>query len=830
MAKAAVERPPLWRALGAPLVLTAMLLAGLAGARPAHTALGPVELALYSAAGAGPSRASSQTVPQSAAPTALVNLSNVTVSWATTTLSGGTPAPGYVVRRYTAGGSPVSIQAACTGTITSTSCVESGVADGQWRYSVQAVATGWSGPESPLSAIVTVAVPHLVITNPTITGSLPAVLTGTISNFIAGQALSFHLDSATGPVLTGSPATVPAGGAGAISVTIPAGTNDAPHSVFAVGGASTVASAAIDIVDPPHLLSLQMFDIDGDGKVDQVKATFDDTLAAYTAGTAPWTLANVPSGGTLQSVSVTGAVATLTLTEGAGAATTAAGSFTIALAANSAGIRDIYNHPSSFAATAVTDKAAPAVISMSMTDTNANGKVDHVSLTFSEAMAAYTAGNTPWTLANVPSGGSLNSVAVASPSVTLTLNEGAGALDTGVGSFTVALATSATGIRDAAGNLSSFTARAPSDGAVPVRTGMDMLDVDKDGWVDATTVTFSEPLAAYSAGTTPWTLTNVPSGGTLGSVSVGGAVATLDITPGAGAASTAVGSYRVALATNAAGIRDAAGNQASFAATAPADKAAPAPLSLVLQDTDTDGRVDHVAITWSETIAAYTAGNAPWTLAGVPSGGTLNSVSASGTTTTLTLNEGAGAVDTSAGSMTVALAASTTGIRDAAGNLTSFAARPLADGAIPLVTSITDTDGGTNGHIESGDTLVVSFSEALDPTTVPTSVTLTLGDPQGNGSDYLDIPGITEGPRSTGSNSYMLFNQLTATFASSTVALSNGNKTITVTVGPSCSGIGCFLIGTVTNTPNLSWLTASTITDPAGNVPTQTFTQAIRLF
>ena len=33
-----------------------------------------------------------------------------------------------------------------------------------------------------------------------------------------------------------------------------------------------------------------MFDTDGDGKVDQVKATFGETLATYTAGTAPWTL------------------------------------------------------------------------------------------------------------------------------------------------------------------------------------------------------------------------------------------------------------------------------------------------------------------------------------------------------------------------------------------------------------------------------------------------------------------------------------------------------------------------------------------------------------
>ena len=784
---------------------------------------------LYSGSGLGGAGTDAQTVPQSGAPTALVTGHNVSVSWPATTMSGGTPAPGYVVQRYTSAGVAVPILASCSGTVTSTSCIESSVPDGQWRYSVHTVAGNWSGDESALSATVTVATPTLVFPSPTIS-SLPAVLAGTIANFVAGESLSFRLDSTSGTVLSGSPATVPPSGAGSISVTIPAGTSDAPHSVFAIGSSGSVAAAAISIVDPPHLVSLTMWDTNGNGKVDRVLATFDDTLATYTAGTAPWTLANVPSGGTLQSVSVSGTVATLNLTEGAGAASTAAGSFTVALASNSAGIRDIYNHPSSFSATAVVDKAAPAPISMVMQDTNTNAKVDHVAITFSETLPAYTAGNTPWTLANVPSAGSLSSVAVASPTVTLTLTEGAGAVDTSVGSFTVALATSGTGIRDAAGNLSSFVARAPSDGAVPLRVGMDMLDVNHNGYVESTTVTFSEPLAAYTAGTTPWTLANVPSGGTLGSVTVSGAVATLNITPGAGAASTALGSYTVALAASATGIRDAAGNQASFAATAPADKAAPAPLSVLMQDSNTNGKVDRVTIAFSEPLATYSAGNTPWTLANVPSGGTLNSATRSGATMTLALNEGAGAADTSAGSMTVALASSATGVRDAAGNLTSFGATAVTDKAVPIVMTITDTDGATNGRIEPDDTLVVTFSEPLDPLTVPSSTTVTMADPPGGGNDTLDITGITQGARATGTNGYVTTNNRSASFAASTVALSNSDKTITVTVGPTCSGTGCAVLGTVLTTPNLSWLTASTITDVAGNIPSVTKSVALRLF
>ena len=66
-------------------------------------------------------------------------------------------------------------------------------------------------------------------------------------------------------------------------------------------------------------------------------------------------------------------------------------------------------------------------------------------------------------------------------------------------------------------------------------------------------------------------------------------------------------------------IRDANGHRSSFSATAPSDRSAPAPVSgPTMQDVDLDGRVDRVAITWSETLATYVAGNTPWPLADVP--------------------------------------------------------------------------------------------------------------------------------------------------------------------------------------------------------------------
>ena len=487
------------------------------------------------------------------------------------------------------------------------------------------------------------------------------------------------------------------------------------------GNLSSFAATAPSDAAAPVRTGMTMLDGDADGKIDTVTVSFSESLASSSA-TAPWTLANVPSGGTLASVSTGGNTATLALTEGAGAANTAVGSFTVALAANIAGITDAASNQSSFAATAPADGAAPVMVSMLMQDSNSNGKVDRLVTTFSETLNSTSPNNTPWTLANVPSGGTKGALAISTSVATLTITEGAGAADTSVGSFTVTLAASASGIRDAAGNLSSFAATAPSDAAAPARTAMTMLDSNGNGKIDTVTVTFSESLASSSA-TAPWTLANVPSGGTLASVSTGGNTATLALTEGAGAANTAVGSFTVALAANIAGITDAASNQSLFAATGPTDGAAPVMVSMLMQDSNSNGKVDQLVTTFSETLNSTSPSNTPWTLANVPSGGTKGALAISTSVATLTITEGAGAADTSVGSFTVTLAASASGIRDAAGNQSSFAATAVDDKAAPVPVSISTTDG--DGTPEAADTISVKFSESLAALST-TSGTMTL--------------------------------------------------------------------------------------------------------
>lgn len=366
----------------------------------------------------------------------------------------------------------------------------------------------------------------------------------------------------------------------------------------------------------------------------------------------------------------------------------------------------------------------------------------------------------------------------------------------------------------------------------PAVQTVEVRDSDADGRADRVIVTFDQVLhPSYTAGVAPWTLANVPSGGTLSSVSVSGATATLVIAEGAGAPNTAVGTFTVALAANAAGIRNVAGQLSSFTARSPIDAAAPALVTLTMLDSTSNGKVDRVTALFSEPLATYSAGIAPWTLANVPSGGTASTTSLSSATITLTITEGAGAADTAAGLMTVALAASATGVRDAAGNQTSFAATAPIDGARPVPMAINDTAGANDGIAEPGDTLSITFSEPLAAATVPSTTTLTLADPTGGGNDTLSVVGVTNGARNTGSNSYVSTNGASAAFAASVVTRSDGDRTVTVTLGATCSGSGCAALAAPAASANLSFLAATTLRDLAGNAPvTAARNFSIRLF
>jgi hypothetical protein len=318
--------------------------------------------------------------------------------------------------------------------------------------------------------------------------------------------------------------------------------------------------------------------------------------------------------------------------------------------------------------------------------------------------------------------------------------------------------------------------------------GLQMLDINGNGRVDRVSVAFSEPLNGNGAGTSPWSLSGIQSGGTFAGVTVSGSTATLVIAEGPGPADTSVGAFTVALAADPAGIVDAAGNQASFDATQPTDLARPVRTALQMFDqTPVNGKVDRAVVSFSEPLAGSTA-TGPWTLSNVPSGGSLAAVSVSAAQATLSLSEGPGGTDTTVGGFTVSLAPDPAGIRDESGNETYFQAVAPADRAGPVPVRLTDTGGATNGKIQPGDTLTLTFSEPLFPSSIPISATVTMADPTTASTDQLTITGVTGGALDIGSDGYVTKDGRTATFLASPITAGNGNRSLIVRIGAVCSG------------------------------------------
>lgn len=206
--------------------------------------------AAWSGNGNGSGSSKARSLSTVATPTAAASGRNVTVNWSAP--GGGAPANGYIVKRYNTSNVAQTVGAACSGTIAATSCVESAVPTGTWKYTVTAARGNWRGAESAYSSTVTVAAPALSLAPSTIT-SFPTVLNGQVTSFATAQTVTFRLDNPTsGPVLSGSitPTPVPTNGTSSASVTIPAGTSNGAHTVYAIGSAGDQASQAITVNAP----------------------------------------------------------------------------------------------------------------------------------------------------------------------------------------------------------------------------------------------------------------------------------------------------------------------------------------------------------------------------------------------------------------------------------------------------------------------------------------------------------------------------------------------------------------------------------------------------
>ena len=218
-----------------------------------------VAIAAWLATGTGTGGTQADSIPKASAPTATVGGRNVTVTWPEVKFADGKGVSGYSVVRYGADGSAQTIKTNCLGTITGLTCTERAVPPGSWTYAVTALQPAWTGPESDKSTAVTVGSPAMSITSGSPVTSLPGTLSGSISNFITGQTVSFKLDSQDGQTLSGSisPSPVPENGSATFNVTIPSGTSNGSHTLFAIGSEGDVASAAFTVATGPRPTALR---------------------------------------------------------------------------------------------------------------------------------------------------------------------------------------------------------------------------------------------------------------------------------------------------------------------------------------------------------------------------------------------------------------------------------------------------------------------------------------------------------------------------------------------------------------------------------------------
>lgn len=102
-------------------------------------------------------------MPAGKQPTPTATGNNVAVNW--TASSGDVPVSGYLVKRYNEAGIAQTIGAQCSGIISETTCTETAVPAGTWKWTVTPVNGNWRGAESAPSEAVTISPPRIVTTS-----------------------------------------------------------------------------------------------------------------------------------------------------------------------------------------------------------------------------------------------------------------------------------------------------------------------------------------------------------------------------------------------------------------------------------------------------------------------------------------------------------------------------------------------------------------------------------------------------------------------------------------------------------------------------------------
>lgn len=528
--------------------------------------------------------------------------------------------------------------------------------------------------------------------------------------------------------------------------------------------AVTIASADIT---PPSFTSRETQDLDGDGKIDAIKITMQESIVDSTINIANFTTDHNPgfglastTTGTYDSLAWVTGVATdsaddavfyLKLVENATADTGAVPTLTYTAGT----LADASGNTTVTSAEATTDKAAPVALSAVYKDTGtANGVVDSVDITLSEDVTVTTPIIAGWTVAaagtiNLVRGGTAENADIARLSAGVlrwkdasaeTDFNGAANTTGGASNPTITYAKGVGSIKDSNNNeLANFTALAATDGAAPFYVSSQTLDNDNNGTVDYVKVVYSESVldstvaeTDFETGTDASTdallletfASLTPSSGNV-TDTANDATIYIGVTSGTQTLTASTTNFTLHIIQDGA-ITDALSNSlASFTDKTSTDGAAPMIKTVTIADAaSADGLIDSVTFTWSENVDTNDGvppvfGDLPTTL--LPDGstavfndavigdpaGSSAIVTATGVTGQVTANTAVGATAISGDLSTMwtdgTIAAHIAG---------ATANESIVDNAKPVFKSSTTADNDLNGTVDQA-TIIYSENVAI---------------------------------------------------------------------------------------------------------------------
>ncbi|MDD5639989.1 MAG: hypothetical protein PHR47_04325, partial [Candidatus Pacebacteria bacterium] len=511
----------------------------------------------------------------------------------------------------------------------------------------------------------------------------------------------------------------------------------------------------------PAITARETQDLDGDGKIDAVKITFNDDILDSTVVATDFDVdgyAGEAFSGTTNGDTANNNVIYITFTEGGAVDSNAIPNVTY----TAGGLTDLADNAlASNGPTATTDLAKPVITTSQWLDATGDGNIDRVTLTFSEQVDITDTGDGFGAIV-LGDGSTItidNADYSALDTTTLTLNfTGDPVTGTAITGLTITYSDAGTNtiLDNAAGTPNEVAngdvSEAYTDGAKPVFVSSTTADLDGNGTVDQVTIVYSEHVSIVDA-----------AGGAFDGVTFGNSC----VAAAADYSSTDTTTSTVALtgctagdtsitadptyADGAGAIIDLSGalNEMANAETVTGtDGAAPAIISSAGLDATGDGKTDSYTITFSENLtdkgaaaanANFTARNAT-TLAGITIDTVGIGIAVGGGATKVKLNLNVADTDNYTGIIDFSYNRAGGGaiIEDASLGTVDYTNQTnvaLTDDVLPVLLSSRGGNIGGDADVlnAAGEILDFAFSEPMNAV-VPTIVQLEAGLTFANGA------------------------------------------------------------------------------------------------